>query len=243
MADDGRAKRPKPSEDGGAVIAERERIAELESEIAQLQLRSGMLLAAANQEVAKLRGRVVELESENDRLRRRGQAEGNHNVLPVVMTAIVDLSRIDTGVVAQISSFLAASRELLNLALTCKSFGWRQPMSTLNWSLVEEVARQSVCSRATDAEISFLPRYVSGTTTWLSILHIYEHPLLFDVLIGGCIEHLNEDKTTVCATGDDGISSAVASRHVMSSGVHFAEFQITGTPYIGVGEANARSGC
>ncbi|EJK44539.1 hypothetical protein THAOC_36911, partial [Thalassiosira oceanica] len=62
----------------------------------------------------------------------------------------------------------------------------------------------------------------------------YEHLLLFDVLLGGCIEHRNGDKTTVCAAGDGGISSAVASRHVMSCGAHFAEFQITGTPMIGI---------
>ncbi|EJK54264.1 hypothetical protein THAOC_26131, partial [Thalassiosira oceanica] len=65
MADDGRAKRPKPPEDGTAIIVQRERrLAELESEIAQLRV--GTL--AANQEVAQLRGRNAELESENEQL-------------------------------------------------------------------------------------------------------------------------------------------------------------------------------
>ncbi|EJK59989.1 hypothetical protein THAOC_19735 [Thalassiosira oceanica] len=232
MADDGRAKRLKPSEDGTAtIVQQKRRIAELESENAQLRI--GTL--AANQEVAQLRGRVVGLQSEIEILRRHGQAEGNHDVLPVVMTAIVDLSRIDTGVIAQISSFLASSRELLNLALTCKSFGWRQPMSTLNWSLVEEVARQSVCSRATDDEMGCLPQNVRGTATWLSILHRHEHPLLFDVLLGGYIEHRNGDKTAVCEIGGNYWESvAVSSSHVMSSGAHYAEFLISGAPYIGI---------
>ncbi|EJK62310.1 hypothetical protein THAOC_17083 [Thalassiosira oceanica] len=231
MADDGRAKRLKPSEDGGAVIFERERrIAELESEIAQLRIRT----LAANQEVTQLRGRNAELKSENDRLRRRGQAEGNHDVLPVVMTATVDLSCIDSGVIAQISSFLGTARELLNLALTCKSFGWRRTMSTLNWSLIEEVARQAVCSRATDDEMGCLPQYFRGTATWLSILHRHEHLLMFDVLLGICIEHRNGDKTAVCATGDLMCSTAISSSYVMKSGAHFAEFLITGRPCIGI---------
>ena len=154
-------------------------------------------------------------------------------VVEVVVTTKVDLSRVDTGLVTHISSFLVTPRELLNLALTCKAFGWRRPTSTLNCSLVEEVARQAVSSRATDAEMSILPRYASGTTTWLSILHRYEHLLDFDVLLGGYIEYLNGDKTTVCAKdGFNGV--AVSSGYVMRSGAHYAEFQINGTPYIGV---------
>ncbi|EJK47890.1 hypothetical protein THAOC_33358, partial [Thalassiosira oceanica] len=210
MADDGRAKRLKTSEEGVAVA-----------------------------EVAELRRRNAVLESEIAQLRRGGRREGYHEVLTVVtevvVTTTVDLSRLDTSLVNQISSFLGTARELLNLALTCKCFGQPTHATALNWSLMEEVARQSVCSRATDAEMGFLPRYASGATTWLSILHRHEHPLLFDVLIGECIEHLNGDKTTVCAAGGGfSISSAVASRHVMSCGAHFAEFQITGSPEIGI---------
>ena len=61
MAEDGRAKRLKSSEDD-VVLAQRERIAKLESENAQL--RSGTL--AGNQEFAELRGRIAELEPENE---------------------------------------------------------------------------------------------------------------------------------------------------------------------------------
>ncbi|EJK58696.1 hypothetical protein THAOC_21160 [Thalassiosira oceanica] len=162
------------------------------------------------EEAAQLRRRIVELESEIEQLRRRGQGEGDHEVLPVVtevnvtVSTAVDLSRVTTGIVTHITSFLGKPRELLNLALTCKSFGWRQPVSTLNWSLVEEVSRQAVCSRATDNEMGCLPQYVRGATTWLSILHRHEHLLVFDVLLGGYIEHPNGDKTAVCSTGDDG---------------------------------------
>ena len=61
MAEDGRAKRLKSSVDD-VVLAQRERIAKLESENAQL--RSGTL--AGNQEFAELRGRIAELEPENE---------------------------------------------------------------------------------------------------------------------------------------------------------------------------------
>ena len=203
MAEDGRAKRLKSSEDD-VVLAQRER-------------------------------RIAELESENAQLRRRvQQQEGSHEVLPLVVTTTVtvDLSRIDSSIVIQIASFLDTSRELLNLGLTCKSFGWRQPALTL--SLVEEVARQAVRARATGAEMDSLPQYVTGTTSWLSILHNFEHPLLFDVLLGGGIEHRNGDKATVYGTGYQRLCTAVSSVDVMSTGSHFAEFQITGTPYIGI---------
>ena len=44
---------------------------------------------------------------------------------------------------------------------------------------------QAVRSSATDGEIDSLPQYVTGTTTWLPILHRFEHLLEFDVLLGG----------------------------------------------------------
>ena len=233
MADDGRAKRLKSSEDG-VVLALRERIAELESENAQLRS-SGTL--AGNQEVAGLRGRIAELESENEQLRRHvRREEGDYEVLPVVVVVVpatVDLSRVDPSIATQISSFLGTSRELLNLGLTCKSFGWRQPTSTLTLSLVEEVARQEVCSRATAAEMDSLPQYLSGTTTWMSILHRFEHFLVFDVLLGSGIRHRNGNKATVY--GLHYLCTALSSSYVMRTGSHFAEFEIIDEePYIGI---------
>ena len=125
MVDDSSAKRPKT-----ALVADmRRRNAPLESEVQRLR-------------------------SEIEQLRRRiRQLEGNHEVLPVVVAPVtVDLSRVDTNIVAHITSFLGESCELLNLALTCKSFGQPASTTTLSLSLVEEVARQAVCSRTTDAE-------------------------------------------------------------------------------------------
>ena len=169
-----------------------------------------------------------------------GNHEGNHEhgpppiePQPVAAAATVDLSRVDKDLVARIASFLGESRELLNVALTCKSFGWRRPTSAPDWSFVEEVARQGVCSRATEDEMSSLPQYVRGTTTWLSILHRYEHLLLFDVLLGRSIEYRNGDKTTV-HNATNWICTAVSSHYVMRSGTHYAEFQITGTPDLGI---------
>ena len=207
MADDGRVKRLKTCDT--SVVELQRRNAVLESENRKLRL-----------ENAQLRGRL---------------SEGDHAVLPVVVTTTVDLSRLDPSLVTQISSFLGTSRELFSLALTCKSFGWRQPTSTLNWSLVEEVSRQAVCSRATDDEMRCLPRYSSGSTTWLSIHHRLEHLLMFDVLLGAYIGYRNWDKTAVLGTKKGDFCTAVSSGHVMRSGIHFAEFEIiSGEPYIGI---------
>ncbi|EJK66799.1 hypothetical protein THAOC_12242 [Thalassiosira oceanica] len=203
MAGDGRAKRLKTSLDGAGVATAAE----------------------------PLRGGTAQTP------RSRPATSGNNHeqgappieLLPVAATPTVDLSRVGKDIVTHITSFLGESGELLNLALTCKSFGWRQPTSARNLSLVEEVACQAVCSRATDAEMSCLPRHVSGTTTWLSILHRFEHLLLFDVLLGRHIEHQNGDKTTVQGT-NNWKCSAVSSHYVMRSGTHYAEFQVTGQP-------------
>ncbi|EJK58309.1 hypothetical protein THAOC_21580 [Thalassiosira oceanica] len=216
MADDGDSmKRLKTSEDDRLIAELRRRNAELESENKQL------------------RSDVARLSSENEQLRGQGKHVGNHEVLPVIFATTVDLSRIDTSIVTQIASFVGTSRELLGLALTCKSFGWRQPTSNLNWSLVEEVARREVCKRATDEEMGSLPRYARGTTTWLSILHRFLHLLLFDVLAGDGIEHRNGDESIVYGTALK-TCTAVSSSYVMTTGSHFAEFEITGTPFIGV---------
>ena len=225
MADDGRAKRLKSSSEDDIVTPE---VAALRGRIAELE-------SAGKKEVAELQGRITELESEIEQLRRRGRDAGNHEMLPVVVatTVTVDLSHVDSSIVAQISSFLGTSNELLNLGLTCKSFGWRQPTSTLTLSLVEEVARQEVCSRATAAEMDSLPQYLSGTTTWMSILHRFEHFLVFDVLLGSGIRHRNGNKATVY--GLHYLCTALSSSYVMRTGSHFAEFEIiNGSPYIGI---------
>lgn len=84
-------------------------------------------------------------------------------------------------------------------------------------------------------------------TTWLSILHAFELPLMFDVLIGGDVEYRDkdgfyefepgeEDKTTVYGASDYYVSAAVASGYVMRSGSHFTEFVVhgNGMPTIGI---------
>ena len=85
--------------------------------------------------------------------------------------------------------------------------------------------------------MSCLPPYAGGTTTWLSILSRFEHLLVFDVLLGEYIGHKDGDPTTVCGTDDsagDRKCIAVASGHVMTSGVHYVEFNVTGYTYIGI---------
>ena len=167
---------------------------------------------ARDARIGSLESEVHALRSESARVRRQLQCfgqqlqllRGNHDVLPLVVhSPTVDLSRFDTGLVSHISSFVGTSRELLNLALTCKSFGWRQPESDRDWSLAEEVAREAVSSGQNDIDgvrISVLPQYARDRTTWLSILHESEHPLKFDTLLGRGIAHHNERKTSVHGT-------------------------------------------
>ncbi|EJK73929.1 hypothetical protein THAOC_04425 [Thalassiosira oceanica] len=180
-----------------------------------------------------LRSEVTRLRSENALLREQLlQLQGGHDVMPVVVpapTPIVNLSRLDPSLVTQIASFVLTSRELFNLALTCKSFGWQQPDASPNLSLAEEVAQLAVRSGQNDIEgvRITLPHYARGKTTWLSILSEYENPLKFDTLLGRGIEHSSNDRTSVHRT-DSFYSTAVARIYVMDSGIHYSEFHITG---------------
>ena len=227
MADDGGGKRQKSSRDNDDDIAElRKRNSVLESHNLRRET-----------EIAQL-GRVL----------RSGQRQRNHEELPVVvLPSTVDLSRVDSSIVAYTSSFLITSCELLNLALTCKSFGWAP--SALNLSLVEDVARQAVCARATDDELRCLRKLpmlasldikqelaeevLSGANSWLSILYGFEHLLVFDALFGKNFQHVIGDKTTV-HNPNTSPRTAISSQFVMRSGSHYTEFLITGNPHIGI---------
>ncbi|EJK72901.1 hypothetical protein THAOC_05521 [Thalassiosira oceanica] len=235
MADDQGNKRLKAASGAGGknATAGDARNDALESEIHALR-----------SENARLREQLLSSDAENGRLRQRLQGFA-HDVLPVVVPSLsVDLSRLDTGLVVQIASFIGTSRELLNIALTCKSFGCQQPASCQDWSVAEEVARVAVCSRNIDIEGAriTLPQYVRGTTSWLSILRESEQPKLrFDTLLGSGIEHLHVvERTTVTVTigeggDDDTRGAAIASNYVMDSGIHYAEFSIIyGQPKIGI---------
>ncbi|EJK64942.1 hypothetical protein THAOC_14266 [Thalassiosira oceanica] len=202
----------------------------------------GARIFALESENRALRSENTHLRAENALLREQLQRlQGSHDVLPVFVpapTPTVDLSRLDPSLVTQIASFVGTSRELLNLALTCKSFGWQQPASGLSWSLAEEVAQQAVRSGQNDIEgvRITLPQYVRGRTTWLSVLHAAEHPLKFDTLLGRGIKHQNEERSTVRATNSNTVT-AVAGNYAMDTGIHFVEFQMmAGIPtWLGMG--------
>ena len=155
----------------------------------------------------------------------------------------VDISRLDTCLVVQVASFVGTSRELRNLALTCKAFGRKQPGSGLDLSLAEEVARGAVRSWRYDVDGARIatPPPAGRDATWLSVLREAERPLRFDSLLGGGVVYARDGRTSVrgTRTGDDGetlnTGTAVARNYVMESGVHYAEFRIgEGKPYIGV---------
>jgi len=205
---------------------------------------------ALKSEVARLR---QQLQRQNALLRplllsqrpRPLRLHENHEALSVTVSTLttVNLSYIDTGLVTQVASFVGTSRELLNLALTCKAFGWClgwcQHESEM-WSLAEEVARRAVCSRRTNLQDSesvklILPEYVRGRRTWLAILHESEHPLKFNTLLGRLAEYSSCDRTSVRNSTERGnFGAALASGFVMMSGIHYAEFQIIGNPHFGI---------
>ncbi|EJK52555.1 hypothetical protein THAOC_28154 [Thalassiosira oceanica] len=148
-----------------------------------------------------------------------------------------DLSRLDSDLITQVASFVGTSRELLDLALTCKSFGWQQTGSALDWSLAEEVARQTVCSWQHDIEgvRITLPQYARGRTTWLSILHESEDPLKFDTLLGRGMEHERSRRNAVCMNHVAGSTgTAIANNYVMETGIHYAEYLVSPCSSVGV---------
>ena len=187
-------------------------------------------------------GRVPSLKSETKDVgspQLRQQLQGNRDaMLPLVkQSPAVGLPCLNDDLLTQVSSFVGTSRELLSLALTCRSFGRRKPGSGLDWSLAEEVARQAVCSGKNDVDgvrVS-LSQYEVGRTTWLSILHESEHPLKFNTLLGRDIGYRSSSETSVWGAGMPMVNAAVASGYMMISGIHYAEFQIiNGSPDIGI---------
>ena len=90
----------------GGIAAAAAASADAVAEVAKLRRRNAEL-ESENEQLRQLRGRNAELESEIERLRRWIQHhEGNHEVLPVIATVTVDLSRVDMGLVTHISSFI-----------------------------------------------------------------------------------------------------------------------------------------
>ena len=174
-------------------------------------------LAARNEE---LKARNEELESEVRIL--RGDEKHGDSRLPLVIkkttTESVDLSRVDPSLVAHVASFLGLSRELLNMALTCKAFGWRRQSS--GSSLVEEVARQFLVNQLqpSDVERNALPHHGNGTIAWLPILYEVEQlrlPLKFSKLLGRGVEHSGSESIV---TSSYSASSTAISNYVMKIG-------------------------
>lgn len=226
MANDQSSKRLMTTSGAGGestCVNESSEIHALRSEVARLRQQ----LLCADDENARLREELLRSDAENARLLQQLQGlQGSHEALPVatLTSTSVDISRLDTSLVTLIVTFLGISLELRNLALTCKAFGWQQPATGQDLSLVEEAARQIVCSGKNDVEgvrVTLSP-YVRGSTTWLSILRESEHPLKFDTLLGRGIKHTNESRFSV--HGGAYLGTAVASNYVMISGIHYAEF-------------------
>ena len=200
---------------------------ELTSRVDELTANNGEL-TTRNEELA---ARVAELESAIKDLRLRGEENHDDSLLPVEKTATVDLSRVDPTLVAHVASFLGLSRELLSLALTCKTFGWRQSSSAPSGSLVEEAARGFLANQMqpSDVERDALPQYNNETTTWLPILNELEQlrlPLKFSKLIGADITYSGSDSRVKGHSDSRYKYSTAMTDYVMRRGIHYATFNL-----------------
>ena len=151
----------------------------------------------------------------------------------------------NNDIILRITPYLN-SRELLNLALTCKRFGGikddtKQNSSDNNkdshytWSLMEEAARQIISRK--EEERNALPRY--DGETWLALykeLELLRAPLTFDQLIGGNEEsfyYLDGDKS--CVRSEGNMWKTAISNSIMRSGKHYVTFRKTGRGGLCVG--------
>ena len=151
----------------------------------------------------------------------------------------------NNDIILRITPYLN-SRELLNLALTCKRFGGIKDDTKQNssdtdndshytWSLMEEAARQIINRK--EEERNALPRY--DEETWLALykeLELLRAPLTFDQLIGGdeqSFYYVEGDKS--CLRSEGNMWKTAISNNIMRSGKHYVTFRKTGRGGLCVG--------
>jgi hypothetical protein len=144
-------------------------------------------------------------------------------------------------VVYALASFLAP-KDLVNLALTCKSFGASGKSS---WSKMEEVARRQVSAAKDD--VNFKWRHsdlltIDGQESWINVynrLHLLRTSVIFYTFINNDIGYVNRNISHIqakkCrsrgALNSDLHSYAICQQTMdfnQNSGRYFIQFHITG---------------
>ena len=140
-----------------------------------------------------------------------------------------------------IACFLTTARDLLSLRLACRRFnikcivgGGGGPAAAGEMlCLVEEAARRWVAG-CSEQERGWVPR--RGLESWLCLMHevgVLRLPLVFGRVHGSIT--LSENGAVAAKSGEDYSSRVAASKAVMRSGHHYAQFTIVVGGYMNFG--------
>ncbi|EJK47488.1 hypothetical protein THAOC_33783 [Thalassiosira oceanica] len=145
--------------------------------------------------------------------------------------ATVESALFNPDVVFLLAALLDA-RDLCQVSLTCKTLGGRRADAVDGLSLVEKAAMR-LFECASEWERPCLPKHPGeGWIELLRHLLMLRSKLTFDQLVGGNIQHGEEESIIRTIASNIQSSSALCSNHVMRCGKHFAVF--TGNGRIGV---------
>ena len=142
-------------------------------------------------------------------------------------------------------SLYLVPKELVNLALVCKRFGYNYDTSKKKksivskqqqdypWSLMEEASRRRISAAKNDIQNPYRHSdliTIRGEESWIAVhqrLHLLQHSLVFSKLIGTS-RYVNDDITHVnMRRSTAGYKSIAVCNQVMKSGFHSVEFHVT----------------
>ena len=142
-------------------------------------------------------------------------------------------------------SLYLVPKELANLALVCKRFGYNNDTSKTKkkkasqqqqdylWSLMEEASRRRISAAKNDIHNPYRHSdliTIRGEESWIKVdqrMYLLQHSLVFSKLIGTA-RYVNDDITHVnMRRSTAGYKSIAVCNQVMTSGKHSAEFHVT----------------
>ena len=144
-------------------------------------------------------------------------------------------------------SLYLVPKELANLALVCKRFGYNNDTSNAKkkktaskqqkydypWSLMEEASRRRISAAKNDIQNPYRHSdliTIRGEESWIAVyqrLHLLQHSLVFSKLIG-TVRYINDNITHVNMRRSTAEHKSIAvCNQVMKSGKHSAEFHVT----------------
>ena len=144
-------------------------------------------------------------------------------------------------------SLYLVPKELANLALVCKRFGYnndssktkkksvsKQQQQDYPWSLMEEASRRRISAAKNDIQNPYRNSdliTIRGEESWIAVdqrLYLLQHSLVFSKLIGTSVRYVKDDITHVDVRKPSaGYVSIAVCNQVMKSGKHIAEFHVT----------------